>query len=111
MAHVTARGYLLTWVALLALTTGTFFASRAPVGGWDVVIALGFATAKSLLVLLVFMHLIEQRFSTRFIMAVAVVYVTLLVVGVVADVATRHNTFFKPPAGAPLSAPAGATAP
>ena len=61
-----ARALLITWVALIALTSGTFWLADAPAGsnssagtaGW----LLGFAFLKSLLIASVFM---EMRHGPR----------------------------------------------
>jgi cytochrome c oxidase subunit IV len=55
------RTYVLTFVGLLILTTLTLLLSFAPLGSWHVPTALLIAIAKTLLVALFFMHLIEQE--------------------------------------------------
>ena len=64
--HVTSRKALVgTWLALMALTALTVAASKIHFGGTtEIVIALGIATAKALLVALVFMHLwFDKKFN------------------------------------------------
>ena len=59
-AHTLARvqsGVL----ALLALTALTVLSSFLPVGGWHIVIGLGFAVVKALLVILIFMHVLYSE--------------------------------------------------
>lgn len=100
--HPSWLRYVVIWLCLLALTSASFLLSLAHLGAVDVVVALGIAVAKSSLVLLFFMHLLEHRFSNAMIVLVSCALVVLLVSLVAADVATRH-TF--PPAPAPLGEP------
>jgi cytochrome c oxidase subunit 4 len=91
MMHVssTSLRYLLVWVALVALTGLSFLMSRLHLGTADVVIALGIATVKTVLVLLFFMHLVEARFSIVLIPVAAIFFILLLAGLVATDVATR----------------------
>jgi len=54
-------------------------------------IALLIAAAKSTLVLLFFMHLVEQRFINGFVILVALGLIGLLLSLVAADILTRHT--------------------
>jgi cytochrome c oxidase subunit 4 len=94
--HTKTSRYIGTWVALLALTFLTFGVSFLPTGAWELPIALSIAVVKSVLVLLLFMHMLEQRFVSAFVLIVAVSLVVLLVLLVGADIATRH-TFPRAP--------------
>ncbi|WP_437948573.1 cytochrome C oxidase subunit IV family protein [Sorangium sp. So ce296] len=101
--------YLWTLMALVALTLLSFALSFLRTGAWEIPIALLIAVVKSVLVLLFFMHLVEQKFINAFAIIVAVSFLALLLSLVVADVATRR-TF--PPAPLPaLSPPAPALSP
>jgi caa(3)-type oxidase subunit IV len=91
-----AAHYLGVYVALVALTFSSFGLSRLHLPG-DVAIALGIAGAKTLLVALVFMHLIEQRLANRLAPVVAGLLAGILILLAAADVATR-KTFPKAPA-------------
>lgn len=84
-----ARRYLLVWLALIALATVTLLASRAIGGGWGLGIAFAIAAAKAALVVAQFMHLARDRPILRIVFAVAIGFVAILVLGVLADVATR----------------------
>lgn len=88
--HVTAKAYLLTWAVLLVLTTGTLLTSFVAHGIWEYVSGLGFAIVKASLVAWFFMHLVEERFSSRVSFVVGVLFVLLIVGLVVADVLTRQ---------------------
>lgn len=96
--HVSGAGYLVTWLALVVLTVTTFLLSRLHLGAWEMVVALGIAVAKATLVILFFMHLLEQRFANRLVVGVSVGFIVLIVSLVVADVATRDEVFATPPA-------------
>ena len=93
--HVSGRATFATWVALIALTAMSLAASRLDLGAADLVVSLVIATVKSGLVLMLFMHLAEERFASRMVVALSVIFVVLLVGLTVADVATRHTS---PPA-------------
>jgi cytochrome c oxidase subunit IV len=56
---------------------------------------LAVAVVKATLVVLIFMHMIEQPFATRMVMVVSVLFVILLIALTAGDIATR-TTF---PAG------------
>src|SRR5262249_47779461 len=100
--HAPWTRYLGTWVGLLALTLLSFGLSYVHTGAWEMPIALLIAVVKSLLVLLFFMHLVEQKFIHGFVVVVAVALLGLLLLLVAADVKTRH-TF--PPAPLPEAPP------
>jgi cytochrome c oxidase subunit 4 len=85
----TAMTYLAVWLALVVLATLTLVASRAVGGGWGLVIAFAIAAAKAGLVVAFFMHLVGGRPIHRIVFAIAVGFVLLLVLGVLADVGTR----------------------
>ncbi|MBI4508112.1 MAG: cytochrome C oxidase subunit IV family protein [Deltaproteobacteria bacterium] len=87
--HVTGRAYLYTWIALSLLSLVTLLASLADFGAWDLTIALAIATAKGTLVVLFFMHMIEQRFVNRMVLILSTLFLLILVTLVVSDVATR----------------------
>jgi len=84
-----ARGYALVWIALVALATLTLLASRAVTGSGGLVLALAIAGAKAALVAAFFMHLAGGRPIHRIVFGVAVAFIVLLVLGVLADVGTR----------------------
>jgi cytochrome c oxidase subunit 4 len=84
-----ALGYVVVWIALVVLATVTLFASRAVTGGWGLVIALAIATAKAMLVVAFFMHLAGGKPIHRIVFAIAIAFLVLLVIGVLADVGTR----------------------
>jgi cytochrome c oxidase subunit IV len=84
-----APGYVAVWLALVVLATATLFLSRAVTGGWGLVVALVIASAKAVLVAAFFMHLASGRPTHRIVFAVAMGFLVLLVIGMLADVGTR----------------------
>jgi cytochrome c oxidase subunit 4 len=88
--------YLAVWLALVFLTALSFLLSLTHLGAIDTVFSLVIAGAKSTIVLLFFMHLVEERFTVAVVPALAVGYVLLLVALMVTDVLTRH-TFPRAP--------------
>ena len=98
--HRSALPYLLVWVALLILTFTTYVTGRMHLGTWALPLALTIAVTKSLLVILFFMHLWEQKGANRIVIGTSFVFVLLLVSLTVADVATRFS--LATPAGAPF---------
>ena len=98
--HHSALPYILVWVALVALTATTYQTGRMHLGTWALPLALGIAVTKSLLVILFFMHLWEQKGVNRIVIATSFVFVALIISLTVADVATRFP--LATPAGAPF---------
>jgi cytochrome c oxidase subunit 4 len=87
--HTSGTAYLVTWIALIVLTTATFLLSRVDLGGLQVPVALTIAAGKGLMVVLVFMHLLELRSVNRVFFLMAVLFIVLLASLMVADVARR----------------------
>jgi len=87
---VTAKAYVATWLALLALTAVTFWQSFQPGGrAVHLTLALLIATVKGTLVALYFMHLLESRSANRVVFLFGVLFVALIVTLTAADVLTR----------------------
>ena len=105
--HHSALPYLLVWAALLALTITTYLTGRMHLGKWALPLALIIAVTKSLLVILFFMHLWEQKGANRIVIATSFVFVAVIVSLTVADVATRFP--LATPAGAPFGSDVPAT--
>lgn len=98
--HHSALPYFIVWVALIVLTATTFYTGRMHVGTWALPLALAIAVTKSLLVILFFMHLWEQKGANRIVIGTSFVFVALIISLTVADVATRFP--LATPAGAPF---------
>lgn len=71
------RTFILIWVALLVLTGITVAVSRVDLGALNIWVALGVASIKSSLVLLIFMHLRQE--SMLFKIGILVLLVILAV--------------------------------
>jgi cytochrome c oxidase subunit 4 len=95
-AHISAFRYVIVWLALMALALASYLLSRAHLGSLDIVLALLIALAKTTLVVLFFMELVEHRFVNALILLVSASLAVLLLVLMSADVVTRH-TFPKGP--------------
>lgn len=85
------RTYAWTFAALLALTAAAFGVSLLSLGPWSPVVTVTIALAKSVLVALFFMHLLEHRVSSRLTLAVAAALAAFLVGFAVLDVGTRDD--------------------
>lgn len=90
-AHVTGKKLVLSWIALIVLTFVNFGTSRLGLGGVELPIALAISVVKTLVVLFIFMHLVEQRFANRLIVILTFLFISLLVSLVVADPLTRRT--------------------
>lgn len=93
------RHYWLCWVGLMLLTILTFALSWIDLGGWAAPVALLIATAKSLLVLFIFMHLLQARASSGFLLAAALLLAVILLALIAADVLTRQVLHTPPVVG------------
>ena len=88
--HHSARPYFFVWVLLIALTATTWATGRMHLGTWALPLALAIAIAKSLLVILFFMHLWEQKGVNRIVIGTSFVFVALIISLTVADVAATR---------------------
>lgn len=84
------RRYVLTFVALIALTGLTFGLSFLHMGPWNTVLSMLIGAIKSALVVFWFMHMLEHRNSSRIVFAVAVGLAMCLVGFTLLDVHTRR---------------------
>jgi cytochrome c oxidase subunit 4 len=82
--------HLRTFAALLVLTATTFGLSFVALGVFQVPVALAIAAAKACLVVLFFMHLVDQARVNAAVLLLAVLLVALFVGLTAADVATRQ---------------------
>ena len=96
---LTGRSYFLAWAALVALSLLTLALSFAPLGGFHAGVAVLIATVKGAIIVLVFMHLIEQANVIRLALVFALLLLAILVALTAADVATRHTTERPPITG------------
>ena len=89
MKSISQRTTFATWLALLALTALSFGVSYVHLGTLNIPVALGIASIKAILVVLIFMELAIEKFSVQVTLVVSFVFVALLIGLMVADVATR----------------------
>ncbi|AKT42142.1 cytochrome C oxidase subunit IV family protein [Chondromyces crocatus] len=89
--HGTTRHYLIVYVALLALTALSFGLTFLHLGTTETVLALVIALIKSTLVVLFFMHLLEQRTVSALVLGTTLFFIALLTALMAADVVTRVN--------------------
>jgi cytochrome c oxidase subunit IV len=90
--HASAARYWIVWAALIFGTIATLLMSRVQLPHpWHLIVALVIASAKSMLVVLFFMHLWDHAGANRLVFASAVFFVVLLIGGVVLDNATRFG--------------------
>jgi cytochrome c oxidase subunit IV len=81
------KPYVLAWLGLLVLTATSLGAHYVPLGPFSIVVALAIALAKTLVVALIFMHLLDEPFTVRFVAGLNVVWVVLLCAGIALDIA------------------------
>jgi cytochrome c oxidase subunit IV len=89
-SHPGAGRYVLGFAALVLLTGLTFALSTVELGAWSLVVALGIAITKGSIIALYFMHLRDHAGASRLVLAIAVIFVAVLSLLVVADVLTRY---------------------
>lgn len=95
-----ATPYVVVYILLLGLTALTYFTGTMHLGKYAILIALGIAATKSSLVAIIFMHLKESGAATRLVFVTSLVFVAVLLILTVSDVATRFR--LATPAGAPF---------
>ncbi len=98
----TAIRYLLIYAFLIVLTFVTYFVSRLQLGSANLPVVLAVALTKCLLVMLFFMHLLEEKGISRLVMVVALTLLVVLILFVVADVATRFPLSVVREGGIPI---------
>jgi cytochrome c oxidase subunit 4 len=86
---VPVRVYLAIFAVLLLLTAATTAAAFVDLGRMNVVIMLGIAVTKALLVILYFMHVRWSTRLTHIVIASGFVFFAILVLLTMADVVTR----------------------
>jgi len=87
--HSNVKAYIGVFAALMVLTGLTVFAAFQHLGVWNTPVALAIATAKSLLVALIFMHLKGSSKLTIFVVISSLLWLAFLVLITVSDYATR----------------------
>jgi cytochrome c oxidase subunit 4 len=98
-AETSARGLLLTLVALLLLAAFSLAMRFAHLGALGFVVGLGVAAIKAGLVGVFFMEILTEKASSRLAFAACVSLFALLVALVVGDVVTRPVPPLRDPPG------------
>jgi len=94
-----ARGLLLTLASLMALAGLSFALRFAHLGRLGMVVALGIAGIKVLLVGLVFMELAFEKPSVRLAFAAGLFMIAIMLALMIADVVTRAEPPLENPPG------------
>lgn len=89
MKPVAARNYIRTWLALLALLMLTFGSAYVHLGTFNLLLNLGIALLKTLLVMIVFMDLARSSSLVRLVAAAGFCWLALLIALSAADFLTR----------------------
>jgi cytochrome c oxidase subunit 4 len=97
-AH-SAMPYVIVWVVLMGLTFTTWITGTMHLQ-WALPVAIAIALTKAALVVLIFMHMNESSAATRLVFLTSLIFMALLLVLTVSDVATRFN--LATPKGAPF---------
>jgi cytochrome c oxidase subunit 4 len=91
-----AKPYFLTAAALYVGTILTYTLSKKDFGEWSFIIAMAIAFTKGSLVVLFFMHLWDQKGASRLTLAIALLFVMLLILLSCSDVLTRFPLALPP---------------
>jgi cytochrome c oxidase subunit 4 len=91
-----ARMYYVTYCVLAICTLLTYTAAQHNFGELSFAIAMLIAVVKASFVVLFFMHLWDQRGASRLTMAIAVLFVLLLITLTLADANTRFPLAMPP---------------
>ena len=91
-----ARMYYVTYLVLAACTLATYTAAQHDFGRLSFAIAMLIALVKASFVVLFFMHLWDQKGPSRLTMAIAVLFVLLLITLTLSDAATRFPLALPP---------------
>ena len=87
--HISKKGYLLVWVALLLLLFATWAAAEVNLGKFNNVVALIIAFAKMGLVLLFFMHVKYEKKIVWVFVAAGFVWLIIMLGYTLGDYITR----------------------
>jgi len=88
--HMSPKRHFVVYGSLLALTIATTAAARADLGYFNIVVAIGIAVLKALLVVLFFMHLVRTPHRTMIVAGAGVLWLAILIALTLGDVLTRE---------------------
>ena len=83
---VASRTFVLTWLALIALTGVTIAAARLDLGAWSMAMNLMIASTKAGLVLWFFMHLKYEKLLLKLLLLVPIATITVIILLTLIDV-------------------------
>ena len=109
--QISLATYWIVWAVMLGLAIANLLASRMTLGAANAPVALGLAAIEAILIIVVFMHLIEQRAVSAWALVLGLVFASILWIMVGADVLTRSHPGVRPPglATEPAPTPGGYT--
>src|SRR6478736_4686487 len=84
-----ARNYILVFLGLIFLTVLTTAVAFVDLGAFNIVVALGIATCKMLLVALFFMHVKHSSALTKLVISGALLWLGIMIAFTLADFHTR----------------------
>ena len=83
------RTNVIVFGVLLLLLVATLGAAKLPLGGWHVPIAMAIATAKAVLIVLFFMHVLYSHKLTMIVSVASFLWLAIMVVLTLNDYLTR----------------------
>lgn len=88
--EASGKSYVVAFLAMLALWGLSFgLLTVFEWGIWSPAVALAIASVQLLIVAFVFMHLWEAAFASRIVALITIIFIVLICLGIVADVAFR----------------------
>jgi cytochrome c oxidase subunit 4 len=87
--HGSLGAYFAVFTALMVLTGATLWAAYQHLGIWNTPLALAIATAKAVMVALIFMHLRSSPKLTAIVVATSIAFLAILILITLSDYLTR----------------------
>jgi cytochrome c oxidase subunit IV len=87
--HSGLGAYFVVFVALMVFTGLTVWAAYQHLGIWNTPVALGIATAKAVMVALIFMHLKSSPKLTALVVGSSILFLAILILITASDYLTR----------------------
>ena len=87
--HSGLGAYFAVFVALMVFTGLTVWAAYQHLGIWNTPVALGIATAKAVMVALIFMHLKSSPKLTALVVGSSILFLAILILITASDYLTR----------------------
>lgn len=93
--HISKKGYLIVWAALLLLLFATWAAAEVDLGVFNNIVALTIAFLKMFLVLLFFMHMKYEKRLTWVFAAAGFIWLIIMIGLSMGDYITRTTPWHK----------------